>query len=180
MRPVSQNPDVHSDVLELFRGKDDYTVSTGVSVLKAALVALAATWPVAQPFDDLWAEVCRRLDRPRDDASAAALLADQLLKCYAVARRVIAHAHTAFCDRAGPRPLASPLARYQAETGMKITNLRHYTISLSDFDRGCCHCSMATATRLRSWIAWSVPWSRASRDCRASGARPTHRSFVVF
>jgi hypothetical protein len=36
---------------------------------------------------------------------------------------------------AGPLPTASPLARVQAAVGERVTNLRHFTVDLLDFDR---------------------------------------------
>jgi SAM-dependent methyltransferase/methyltransferase-like protein len=138
-RPVAPPPDVSSSAVGAFRADDGLTVSTNIPVVKAALVSLFEVWPAALSFDALWSAVCLRLAGTPDSATESArspeLLAESLLQCY-LSNLVAFHVRASrFVRQAGPRPVASPLARHQSASGSPITNLRHRIVQLSDSDR---------------------------------------------
>lgn len=70
--------------------------------------------------------------------SVTQALGQALLNFYASASTTLLELslHPArFSTIPGPRPKASPLARRQAESSNQVTNLRHETVTLSDFER---------------------------------------------
>jgi SAM-dependent methyltransferase len=106
--------------------------------LRAALDHLAAAWPSAIPWGSL-AQTARGhlapgpcgADAVRDDPD----LTSDLLRCYRL-RVVEFWAHRwPFVSKVSDRPLASPMARYQAALGETVTNLRHEAGRLDEFGR---------------------------------------------
>jgi hypothetical protein len=106
--------------------------------LRAALDQLAAAWPSAIPWGSLAQAERGHLatgpcgaDAVRDDPA----LTSDLLRCYRL-RVVEFWAHRwPFVPKVSDRPLASPMARYQAGLGETITNLRHEAGRLDEFGR---------------------------------------------
>jgi SAM-dependent methyltransferase len=106
--------------------------------LRAALDHLAAAWPSAIPWGSLAQAERVHLapgpsgaDAVRDDPA----LTSDLLRCYRL-RVVEFWAHRwPFVSKVSDRPLASPMARYQAGLGETITNLRHEAGRLDEFGR---------------------------------------------
>jgi methyltransferase-like protein len=107
-------------------------------LFKAALVHLAETWPGFVRYDDLLAAAAQRLEAARGAAATPTekqQLADSLVQC-CTKRVLFVHSH-AECFEARPtgRPVASPLARYQARHRQEVSNRRHEPIALTPLDR---------------------------------------------
>ena len=141
VQPENLTPDVTGDGAERFHtAQGGVNLSTNRPLAKAALVELYDVWPRSLPFESLWAGAQKRLGNAHEfpgpgDASSREELARTLLNCYQ-SQLVELHAHEpSFTLEAGERPIASPLARLLAESGGQVTNLRHRTVDLSDFDR---------------------------------------------
>jgi methyltransferase-like protein/cyclopropane fatty-acyl-phospholipid synthase-like methyltransferase len=133
VKPLSERPDMTSPAVERFRADDERGVSTNIPVVKAALVCLYEAWPQALAFDALCDAVQARLGQAGDAANA--LLATKLLQCY-LTNLVALHVYPPrLVLRAGERPTASLLARHQAKTGRRITNLRHRIVELGPFEQ---------------------------------------------
>ncbi len=143
-RPVSEAPDVHStEEKEEFRAADGIArLSTNHPMVKAALVVLFRVYPHALSFDALCDHVRSLLqegpappppdagrDRDRDRLAALVLqfFGSNLVELHLHPPRIAAEP--------GDRPLASPLARLQAESDARITNLCLRHVELDDFDR---------------------------------------------
>jgi methyltransferase-like protein len=136
-RPVSEKPDMHSTAYEKFEGRDGITLNSRDPIMKAAMRELAAAWPRALPFEDLRAAARARLGQG-GTAADAQQLGQGLLRCYTSAATNLVELHRCppqFTLEPGERPCASPLARLQAAQGGEVTNLRHETVRLADFDR---------------------------------------------
>jgi methyltransferase-like protein len=138
-RPLSAQPEVRSSAVEQFRADSDGTgptVSVSLPILKAALVCLFEAWPRALAFNDLWTAIGERLGPAAGaESNGRTLLAEGLLYCY-LSNLVALHVHPpTFAQEPGPRPTASPLARLQAATATRVTNLRHRLVNLSDLER---------------------------------------------
>lgn len=139
-RPLAAQPDVDSNAVEKFAVDNGTTASTNVPMIKAALVALYEAWPRPLPFAALWSAVRERLPSLAQSGSRALehgpqILAEAMLRCY-LSNLVALHvAPPQFVVRAGERPLASPLARLQARTTARVTNLRHRLVELGELDR---------------------------------------------
>jgi SAM-dependent methyltransferase len=102
----------------VFEAPGGATLTTDDESVTAAMEAAAQAWPAA-----LWV---------RDAAGDRAKLRDALLRAYA-ANVVQLHASPPrVASRPGERPVASRLARRQAERGDLVTNLRHRSVRLED------------------------------------------------
>jgi methyltransferase-like protein/SAM-dependent methyltransferase len=142
-RPVSLRPNLAPDVVEEFKATNDVTLKSSVAIVKSAMLLLGEAWPRAVPFDEL----CRQArDRLRgsgalDDATEEvdrALLGESLLRCYTSASTNLIELYVhppRLVLTLGARPIASPLARLQAEKTNQLTNLRHELVTVSEFER---------------------------------------------
>jgi methyltransferase-like protein len=125
LRATSSSPDLRPGIVERFEAADSkVTMSTDDAGLKATFVRLAHAWPGGVAFETL---ACEAADGERFAAA--------LLRCY-LAGLVELHTRVAPCATvAGERPVASPLARLQAERQARVTNLLHRAVVLEDADR---------------------------------------------
>jgi methyltransferase-like protein/cyclopropane fatty-acyl-phospholipid synthase-like methyltransferase len=143
LTPVSPTPVLASPAMEIFKGLEDIQLTTAVPVVKMALVILGELWPKAVRFTELPALARQRLglaratdaDTQRQDLLA---LGKVLLTAYAGAGELLvllSLTPPAFTEHVSERPVASPLARLQATSGLPITNLRHGTTTVAPLDR---------------------------------------------
>lgn len=128
--PVSPAPSLDPGVVERFQAPDSgATVSTNEPVAKGALVRLAQAWPSGIAFDRLASDLGLETEERR------ALLAVTLLRCY-LSGVVELHTRPPVCAvQAGARPVASPVARWQAARQARVTNLLHRAVELPDAER---------------------------------------------
>ncbi|HEX5616818.1 MAG TPA: class I SAM-dependent methyltransferase [Solirubrobacteraceae bacterium] len=101
-----------------FRGPRGATITTDHDAVKAALVALGDAWPAAVPVAELDGD---------DDA-----ICEALLRAYAVNLVQLHVRAPEIAITPSERPMASALARLQAATGSRITNLRHGSVEVPD------------------------------------------------
>jgi methyltransferase-like protein/2-polyprenyl-3-methyl-5-hydroxy-6-metoxy-1,4-benzoquinol methylase/Fe-S-cluster containining protein len=142
-RPMSANPNFAPEAPEEFRNDSETCLTTNKPLMKAALWSLYEAWPRALSFDDLWTEVQARLSQsPIEEAlrgePGRALLAKDLLQSY-LTNMMALHGHVSrFALRVSDKPVASPLARYQARhqtaADIHITTLTHRKVKLDDLD----------------------------------------------
>jgi SAM-dependent methyltransferase len=109
-------------------------VSTNIPVLQAAFGILQETWPDSMPVGELWEKSRERATgagAPADAPDDADSFSRMLLRCYT--RHVLGLHVWRFpvSTLPGERPVASPLARLQAEDASRVTNLVHQEIELS-------------------------------------------------
>ncbi len=116
-------------------------LTTNRPLMKAAMLHLMEQWPRTIAFPALCSAAGSRLD-PSPMRSAEQLRADRallggiLLKGYYASNLLEFHAGPLECCVApGERPVASPLARLQAEKSAVATNLRHDSVALSEVQR---------------------------------------------
>jgi methyltransferase-like protein len=146
--PEAPEPDIHSISVEKFRAPDGAILSTDHPVTKAAMLYLAEIWPQVVPFKALLATARARLKRrsgdlaerrPAQEAAPPSVASDEqvlganLLKAYGYSEYLVeirVHAPR-FVLEISERPVASPVARLQAQNGNKVTNLRHERIELA-------------------------------------------------
>jgi methyltransferase-like protein/2-polyprenyl-3-methyl-5-hydroxy-6-metoxy-1,4-benzoquinol methylase len=137
-RAVSPDPDLHSVNVEKFRAADGAILSTDHPVTKVAMLYLAEIWPRAVSFESLLSTARSRLGlegtAEQDDAQA---LATNLLTAYSYSKKLIElHVHAPHMAlEVSERPVASPLARFQAQSNGQVTNLRHERVRVDEFDR---------------------------------------------
>jgi SAM-dependent methyltransferase len=100
-------------------------------VVKAALLVLGEAWPHSLPFGALAGAAVGRLQRS-PGAQDEPTLAAALLEAYRQ-RAIELHAWAPpVAERLDERPVASALARRQAEAGEPMATLRHTTVSSDD------------------------------------------------
>ena len=169
--------------VESFRAPSGATITTNNPLVVAALRRLSDVAPEVVAFDDLRRHVDERLAassdadirRLGDDASA---LPAALLQCATAGLVDFRALPSRFVVRAGPRPKASALARWQALHVAEVTTLGHWPTSLLGAERFVLpyldgandrsRLDSATRTR-RSSRASSVSVKRCQRSssCRA-------------
>lgn len=142
-KPVSAEPDICSNEYEKFQSPDATTISVNMPLAKAAMLILSEIFPNSTTVDEL-----RKLARQRlglesaEDANTIALdtqvIGQCLLSAYTSVSSQLVELRLPpprFILNVTEKPLAAALARHQASQGNKVTNLRHESIHLSDFDR---------------------------------------------
>lgn len=123
--PKQDHPDVASEQPEEFAGPAGRKLLTAHPLSKAVLCELAGIWPAALAFGELLARI-----RARSAAGDAPTLAEMLLQAYAAGAVELHVRPPRLAARPGPRPLASSLARRQAESQNVVTTLRHTAVRL--------------------------------------------------
>lgn len=108
--------------LEEFRGPHGASMKTDYAPAKAALLRLGDLWPQTIRFSEL------RVMAEGDPAP----LAEILFHGYRTGLLELHSAPPQFSASPGNCPLASPLARWQAQRGLLVANLRHTTVELED------------------------------------------------
>jgi methyltransferase-like protein len=129
-KPVSASPDIDATTVEQFEGSLGAAMSTGHPLAKAAIKELAAGWPKSLRFNELLAKIRPRLEPERRGADAtgtddAQELGEILLATYAAGLIELHSYEPHFVVEVSERPVASPLARLQVETGSTVATLRH-------------------------------------------------------
>lgn len=142
LRPVSSRPDLHSSIREDFRGPSGSSAFSIHPVVKAALVVLGEAWPRFLPLKELCSQARAKLDGQAIPSAATRAEDKQqvelaLLKFYTIASDLVEFRLRPLLvtTQPGPKPLARPLARWQARSGRPATNLRHERVKLDDFGR---------------------------------------------
>ena len=140
-QPQSAQPVLTQGVSESFLAPSGVTHKIGDALTKAAMVQLARRWPRCVPFEELSA-LCR-VAVPQSSGNAGAAMppddeqsfGDRLLQGYAARAVELRVAAPRLTVAPSARPVASPLARLQAERGDTVTNLRHEPVQLPELPR---------------------------------------------
>jgi methyltransferase-like protein/trans-aconitate methyltransferase len=136
-RPVSNKLDLQSTADERFRTPKQAVLTTNFPLAKAAIFHLSEIYPQFIRFDDLLAQAFRLLGKqpPLNGTKmneASSTLAELLINTHGIGG-VEFHMHApGFTVVPGERPLASPLARLQAQQRSIITNLLGDNVRLED------------------------------------------------
>jgi methyltransferase-like protein len=131
-RPVSSSPDIASAAIEEFRGPRGARLATDFPLAKAAILHLGETYPAPTHFDDLLASACSLLNKTETSEEDALTLAEILLQTHAAGLASL-QVHAPKCaTEVSERPVASPLARLQLQSGSTVTTLRHENIVVQD------------------------------------------------
>jgi methyltransferase-like protein/cyclopropane fatty-acyl-phospholipid synthase-like methyltransferase len=142
LRPIAPTPDLHSPLREDFRTPSGSTAFSIFPIVKASLQVLGEVWPESLPLEELCLRARARLggEAPPNEATRRE---DDLQVRQALLRFcMIAPDLVEFRLRPlrittwpGPRPMARPLARWQAQSGRPVINLQHEVVNLDDFGR---------------------------------------------
>jgi hypothetical protein len=137
LSPENPQVDLQAGQVERFAAAGGLRISTGVPLVKAALLHLGSIWPDYASLRELTAAAVARLGDSSRPAAAGEIsrLHDSLLQCCAGDIVELHGAGAPFAAAVSRKPTASPLARWQAERGDVATNRRHEAVRLEYFER---------------------------------------------
>jgi methyltransferase-like protein/2-polyprenyl-3-methyl-5-hydroxy-6-metoxy-1,4-benzoquinol methylase len=124
--------DLRSKEPTKYRGHTGSTVSTPEPVLKATFEALTSAWPGGMPVEELGDRVAERLKLPpakRDEAFRKDLCR-RMITCYLNDAVELSVHQWRATGSISALPIASPIARLQAESGNEVTTVRHTSLRL--------------------------------------------------
>lgn len=130
--PDVSTRDVSSQEMVTFIGPKHSAIKTDNPLIKNALLHLGNIWPKTIHFNELldYARIACGDEQNEKDSLKA--LTDMLLRAYAGAVVEFHVLPARYIVQPSEKPVASPLARLQSIEGVKVTNLRHYTIKIED------------------------------------------------
>ncbi|MCX6906060.1 MAG: class I SAM-dependent methyltransferase [Verrucomicrobia bacterium] len=136
-RPASPQPDFFGPTVETFEGRKGSNIKTSCALSKTAFGVLGEIWPQPLPFSELLARVQEKIKlhtgRPSGPPEQDAVeLGKTILQSYAAG---LVELHTflpQYARQVSERPVASPLARWQARQGNFVTSLYHYSMAVDD------------------------------------------------
>jgi hypothetical protein len=135
-QPVNKEPDLRSQAVEEFRGAKESSIATSFPLAKAAIRYLGEIYPHSAPFSDLLARAHQLLGASagslKFDSEEARLLTEVILKAYGAGVVELRLHEPTFSLKPGERPVASPLARLQAQKGSMVTSLLYNTVKFED------------------------------------------------
>jgi SAM-dependent methyltransferase len=176
VRPVDGPIDVSTSAPVVFSGPKRSSLTTDNPLIKASLVHLGDAWPEAVAFSDLLAQAralvpAHATQADESDAEERAV-AETLLKAYAGGLIELHSCPPRLAAVPGERPLASPLARVQAETGSQVTNLRHHNILVQD-ELGLALLRLLDGTRDRTALIGALSGiAEVQRTASGDGVQP--------
>eukprot|EP00913_Durusdinium_trenchii_P028465 g26693.t1 len=140
LRATDENADLSTHRELSFQDGNGAVLTVAKPLLKAALAGLARVWPEAIPFDSIPALANREFGRTmvRDAKGLAEdleSLGGLFLEMYTKDLVTIRANSQRFATRVSPQPVASSLARLQAEEGEYVTSLNNSTCRLDDLGR---------------------------------------------
>jgi hypothetical protein len=138
LEPLTARADPAPDAVEAFRSASGASLSTNSPRVKAALRSLGGQWPRFVPFELLRADAERAIEAAEDATTVDAdrqLVPAFLLQCDQSNLLDLRTHEPRFATTPTERPVASPLARLQAERGSQVTNLLHRIVELDDLQR---------------------------------------------
>ncbi|MFO1413392.1 MAG: methyltransferase regulatory domain-containing protein [Burkholderiales bacterium] len=140
--PVGTVTDITTSKVEKFALPGGATLGTPNPITKAAMLILHERWPLGMYFEDLCLAARARLDNasvvsatPPLQADDARILGADLIECFAAGIVEILLEPWPVGTLAGAAPRVSRLVRYQAERGHEVTNLRHESLGIDEFNR---------------------------------------------
>ncbi len=140
-KPAPDTPDFDSLSPVEFRTPDGVTLTTNRPLMKRLLGSLFDWFPESVSVTDLWkawqANAVQFAPEliAQEPIQTIEDLTQELLVLF-LSDIVELHSHVpSFATEVSERPVASALARHMARRSVNVTNLRHFTTELTDFER---------------------------------------------
>lgn len=140
-KPTAEQPDFDSLAPVEFRTPEGVTLTTNRPLMKRMLGSLFDWWPQSVSVSDLWEAWKVDAERfPADWIAAEPIrsfddFTRELLELF-LSEQIELHTQVPkFATEISERPVASALARHTARRAVNVTNLRHFTTELNDFER---------------------------------------------
>jgi len=117
------------------------SVPVRLPLMKAAMTHMAEIWPAAIAFPELRKAARSRLapGEGQDDEALVkqdtVILGNGLRSLYALNFIDLSSIEPGTSPELSEQPAATPLARYQAQRGATVTNRRHRSVAINEFDR---------------------------------------------
>ena len=135
LQPMQEEGGAGTRFAHQFRDEDGRVMEVRDALARAALLELQAVWPVAVAFDELLERASVGAGVPTGPGSAV-ILGNTLLKCYSISRGMeFQLCPRGFYPAVSDFPMASPLARWQASRGFRVTNQRHENVLLGPTEK---------------------------------------------
>jgi methyltransferase-like protein len=138
-KPQNGSPDLMSSALVTFTSRKGRTVTHRVPLVKTVLYYLDTQWPRAVSLDAVVDGVAQLMASHGQPPGAPGELETHVrgVMAEAVGRGVVDPTSLAdgFTTAISPRPMASPVARLQAQSSPTVTNRRHEPLKLDDATR---------------------------------------------
>ncbi len=142
LRPTAQRPSLTDGDTEEFVDREDVRVSATHPLLKAALLELARSFPLAVPFDDLVRRSLsvlhlrrvKSFDEGVSDEERDALR-DDLLQLVSLRHMELRLTQPAFVPKSGGKPRVSTLTRHEARRDDWVTSGFHEPVFVDDAAR---------------------------------------------
>ncbi len=135
LQPMPEEGRAGTHFSNQFRDADGRTMEVRDALARAALLELQAVWPASMAFDELLERASGRAGVPAGLGSAV-ILGNSLMKCYSISRAVEFQIQPrTFQVSVSDFPMASPLARWQASRGFRVTNQRHENVLLGPTEK---------------------------------------------
>jgi len=143
LKPEKAELDLAGPTPEAFKAGDGRTLTTGDPIVKAGFQILSEIYPQTIGFEKLCADARKRItpdavDSEQQLTDDMSVLGKAMLSAYATAFTAVVELHVwspEFTTALSEKPVATPIARYQATIGHRVTNVLHQSVTLSDFDR---------------------------------------------
>ncbi len=140
-KPESESLDFDSVSPVVFRTPDGITLTTNRPLIKRMLGSLFEWWPQSVSVTELWETWqvdAERFPAEWIEAEPVRTFDDflrELLELF-LSELIELHSHVpSYSTEISERPVASALARQLARRTANVTNLRHFTVELNDFER---------------------------------------------
>jgi methyltransferase-like protein/2-polyprenyl-3-methyl-5-hydroxy-6-metoxy-1,4-benzoquinol methylase len=146
------------------------TLTTREPLMKAAMLRLAAAWPLPIFFPELLAAAREDSGTPAGTDAGATELAARLLNCFGSGLVELSISPPPYVLRAGDRPVASPYARLRAAQAPRVVNMRLESVDLADRPREILrlldgrHDRAALLAVIRSWGPDAIAGTRTPED----------------
>jgi len=128
--------DLRPGVNQAFQTPKSARCETDAPIGKAALSLLSEIWPQPLPFEDLFARSAQFLNQAglagEIDERSRERLRGFLLQLYSAGVVELRTSLPPAAWTAGPKPAASPVARWQIERGNFVTTLLHSAVQVED------------------------------------------------
>ncbi len=135
LQPMPEEGGAGTSFSNQFRDADGLVMEVRDALARAALLELQAVWPASMVFEELLERASGRAGVPAGPGSVV-ILSNTLLKCYSVSRGMeFQFSPRGFYPAVSDFPMASPLARWQASRGFRVTNQRHENVLLGPTEK---------------------------------------------
>ena len=135
LHPMPAEGRADTNFAHQFRDAEGRVMEVRDVLARAALLELQAVWPGSMAFEKLLERASVRAGVPASPGSAV-ILTNTLLKCYSASRGMeFQLCPRGFYPAVSEFPVASPLARWQASRGFRVTNQRHENVLLGPTEK---------------------------------------------